>query len=131
MNKFCPNCGSELTEGQVFCANWGKELVKQPEKKEVKNHNTYAIVTGIVMIILGISLLSLFGTSIFVYGLPGLCGISGAVVGMNSTKNKKLLMISGIIYLVGAVINTIAITDISIFGILSIVFGILNIKFSR
>lgn len=130
MNKFCPNCGSELAEGQIFCANCGKELVEQPIKKN-KNYSTYTIITGIVMIILGVSLLSLFNISIFIYGLPGLCGISGAVVGMNSAKNKKLLLISGIIYLVGAAINTIAIKDISIFGILSIIFGILNIKFSK
>ena len=129
MEKFCTNCGSELREGQEVCLGCGRVLATKMEKK--KNHNVYITISSIVMIVLGVALLMNFQLSAFVYGIPGILGLAGGIVGLCSKKNKNLLFISGILHLVGAGINTVAIMNISIYGILSIIFGIMNIIYGK
>lgn len=129
MEKFCANCGAELKEGQEVCLGCGRVLAVKEEKK--KNHNVYITISSIVMIVIGVALLMNFQLSIFVYGIPGILGLVAGVIGLCSKKNKDLLFVSGIFHLVGAGINTIAIMNISIYGILSIVFGIMNVVYGK
>lgn len=129
MEKFCANCGAELKEGQDVCLGCGKVLAKKEEKK--KNHNIYITISSIVMLVLGVALLMNFQLSAFVYGIPGILAIAAGIVGLCSKKNKDLFLVSGILHLAGAAINTIAIMNISIYGILSIIFGVMNIIYSK
>ena len=63
MEKFCSKCGSEI-QGN-FCSNCGKKVGEVSSYNSVvddylkqkidnkNNHNTYRLVTGIIMIIIG------------------------------------------------------------------------------
>jgi len=140
MAKFCVNCGKELSEEQEVCLGCGKiiprESVTQVVPKKEKNHNGYRMTTGIIMIILGICLLAAsttndYGNPVLVFGLPGLFGLISGILTLSSKKNSNLLFISGILLLLAAVVNFVGIVDLSIFAICAIIFGILNIKYSK
>lgn len=136
MAKFCSNCGKELNEDQDVCLGCGKVI---PKESKPKNHSGYKTSTGIVMIILGVCLLSAaissdskeFLNTLLVYGLPGLCALISGILSLNSKKNPDLLVPSAIVMFIGATINFTGIIDISIFSIIAITFGILNIVLSK
>ena len=54
-SSFCPNCGTKVEDGTQY-SNEVNECVKQKLDNK-KNHGTYRIVVGIVMIIIGACLL--------------------------------------------------------------------------
>ena len=135
MGKFCSNCGKELKEDQDVCLGCGKVVKKEEPVK--KNHNGYITATGIIMIILGLCLICATGYDeiykypILVYTIPGLLALTAGILNLCSKKELKYLKISGIILLVGAFINFIGIIDVSLYSICAIIFGILNIKYSK
>lgn len=139
MAKFCENCGTELKEFQDVCLGCGRMLPNRnnniPIKKQ-KDHSGYVKVSGIIMIILGFCLicgmtLNEYEQPVLVFGLPGVFAIISGILSLCSKSNKNLLLLAGIFLIIGAVINFIGIIDISIFFILAIIFGILDIVYSR
>lgn len=146
--KFCINCGQELREEQKFCSNCGQSTLINAGESSLtytntntningpKNHNTYKMVVGVLMIILCFCLLSAamqsYGDEVlFVFGLPGILGMIAAIMTICSRSNHNLLRPSGIMFIVSAGINFLAIFDLSIYAILAIVFGILNIVYCK
>ncbi len=150
MEKFCSKCGSEI-QGN-FCSNCGKKVGEVSSYNSVvddylkqkidnkNNHNTYRLVTGIIMIIIGSCLLlasmneesarNLIGYNVFLgFTLPGIFSLAGGILSILSRKRNILLLVTGILYLCGALVNMCGIHDVSILFILSVVFGILNIVF--
>ena len=138
MGKFCTNCGKEIKEDQDICLGCGKIIKKEPTSVK-KDHKTYIITTSIIMLVISASLLISglnestleYGNRIIMFTIPGVLGIIGGVLSLLGNKNKMLLLISGLVYFTGALINFVAIIDISIFAILSIIFGIFNIIYSK
>ena len=140
MAKFCSNCGKELNEDQDVCLGCGKVVSKEPvinvqtENKD-NNHKSYKTTTGIIMIVLGFCLLCASGTgvesAVLVYTLPGFFGLIGGILNLITLKKSSLLIPSAVLFFLGAVINFLGIKDLSIFAILSVVFGIFNIIYSR
>lgn len=117
-----------------------------------KNHNGYRIAVGVIMIVLGAIIFfagivinsALESTNVLTrleyaqyakmnitlaLTLPSLLVLAGGILSIISKKNNMLLLISGISYLVAAVCNICAISDISILAILCLVFGPINIVF--
>lgn len=142
MAKFCSNCGKELNEEQDVCLGCGKVVSKQEsiqviEKKKDTNHSTYKTTTGIVMIVLGFCLIcasgseTMYDNALLVYTLPGIFGLLGGILNLNTKKNPDLLIPAAVIMFLGAVFNFIGILDISIFTIIAVIFGIFNIKYSK
>lgn len=150
MEKFCSKCGSEI-QGN-FCSNCGKKVGEVSSYNSVvddylkqkidnkNNHNTYRLVTGIIMIIIGSCLVlasmneesarNLIGYNVFLgFTLPGIFSLAGGILSILSRKRNILLLVTGILYLCGALVNMCGIHDVSILFILSVVFGILNIVF--
>ena len=150
MEKFCSKCGSEI-QGN-FCSNCGKKVGEVSSYNSVvddylkqkidnkNNHNTYRLVTGIIMIIIGSCLVltsmneesarNLIGYNVFLgFTLPGLFSLAGGILSILSRKRNILLLVTGILYFCGALVNMCGIHDVSILFILSVVFGILNIVF--
>ena len=115
------------------------------EKIDAKrNHYTYRTVTGVIMIIIGFCLFvfsfnetetfkyELFGYNIILsFLLPGIITFISGILSIMSKKKNILLLISGLLYFAGAIINMCGISDVSILFILSILFGILNIVFYK
>ena len=147
MEKFCSKCGSEI-QGN-FCSNCGKKVGEVSSYNSVvddylkqkidnkNNHNTYRLVTGIIMIIIGSCLLlasmneesarNLIGYNVFLgFTLPGIFSLAGGILSILSRKRNILLLVTGILYLCGALVNMCGIHDVSILFILSVVFGLLN-----
>ena len=141
---FCSKCGEKI-EGS-FCTNCGTpagQVVAQPVAKEVdNNHNTYKLVVGIIMVILGclIFIATLDDTTVAKYELvgydvtlgfmiPGIAAAVGGVLSIISRNNNQMLLFSGVAYAAAAVCNCIGIKDVSILCILSVIFGILNFVF--
>lgn len=157
MAKFCGNCGKEMSDEQRFCSNCGKEFVNNINQTVYSNtnmnsytynnsnnnfnpvqstHNTYKLVVGILMILLCGSLLlaglsSYEDNAIFIFIFPGILGMVSAVMTICSRNNHGLLKPAGIIFIVSAGINFLAIYAISIYAILAIVFGVLNIMYCK
>ena len=135
--KFCVHCGKELKEGQEVCLGCGVLVQRNSEeKKEIKTskvkNGAYKTTTGIIMTILSFCLLAAAGDydieeSLFVFVLPGLCGVIAGILNLCSRKTHSLLITAGILFFVGAGFNVIGIFDISVFTILAVIFGILNI----
>ena len=141
-SSFCPNCGTKVEDGTQY-SNEVNECVKQKLDNK-KNHGTYRIVVGIVMIIIGACLLifsmndeqtlvyELYGYSIMLgFTLPGVFSLAGGILSLLSKNKNILLLCSGISYFVGAIINMCGISDVSLLFIMSCVFGILNIVFFK
>jgi len=63
--------------------------------------------------------------------LPGIFGLLGGILNLNTKKNPDLLIPAAVIMFLGAVFNFIGILDISIFTIIAVIFGIFNIKYSK
>lgn len=153
MSKFCSNCGSELNGN--FCSNCGTKVGETGEglskeaseyinsKVEAKqNHNTYRTVVGIIMIILGVLIFigSLSEETMEAYEqldynitvgftLPGIATLVGGILSIISKRENKLLLISGLCYILAAVCNVCGIRDISLLFILSCIFAPINIVF--
>jgi len=155
--RFCPNCGKEFVTsvnenvmGQTYTntnvntysntnANMNSYTYTNAYNgvKNVKgNHNTYKMVIGILMILIGICLLSAGlqsydDNAVLIYILPGILGIVASILTLCSRNNHSLLMPAGIVFIVSAGVNFLGIYDISIYSILAIVFGILNIVYCK
>lgn len=138
MGKFCTNCGKEIKEDQDICLGCGKIIKKDlPPKK--KDHTAYIITTGIIMIVVSFCIFiaglseetSSYTNQIIMFTIPGILGIVGGILSLIGNKKKDFLLISGLVFFAAAMINFVAIIDISIFTILAVIFGIFNIIFSR
>ena len=157
MKRFCVNCGSEV-DGN-FCGNCGAKIdnsnvgnsqvgVNNPQvftnssTVNKKNYNTYRTVVGIILILLGVCLLifSFNDDQTYVYRLagynivltfmiPGICSLVGGILSILSKNKNLFLLVSGILYFCGAIVNMCSISDISPLFIVSCVFCILNIVF--
>lgn len=151
MQEYCGNCGNKLEEGAKFCSSCGHPVMQaadlnvnnmndlNPINSNVSNSDnkrgTYKLITGIIMIILA-SCLILAGMddmeeTIMIYTIPGILGLIAGILNICSRTNHNLLKTAGILFLVGAGVNFIGIFDISIYAILSVVFGILNLAYSK
>ena len=53
MAKYCPNCGTELKEGQEVCLNCGKVLKKEEPQNNNVNNNKSKVAAGLLGIFLG------------------------------------------------------------------------------
>lgn len=155
MGKFCSKCGSKV-EGS-FCTNCGTKITEKAENTVAnsavndyimdkvnakKNHDTYRLVVGIVMIILGfcVFVASLSADTIDKYAdlgydvtlgftIPGIALLAGGILSIIARKNNKMLLISGICYVAAAISNVCGISDISLLFILSCIFAPLNFVF--
>ena len=65
------------------------------------------------------------------YTFPGILGIVASIITLCSRNNHSLLMPAGIVFVVSAGVNFLGIYDISIYSVLAIVFGVLNIVYSK
>lgn len=138
MGKFCSNCGKELNENQDICLGCGVMVNKpNPETTTVQKpkHSGYYKVSSVIMIILGALFVlganQSFPDSAGLIIIAGILSIIGAILTLNGSKNKDYIMYGGILYFIAVVLNFLCIYDISIFMILAIIFGILNIVYSR
>ncbi len=147
MNKFCTNCGHPLKEGADVCLNCGVYVNKNKEKnyenissdtKKTTNHKTYSMIVGIIFIILSFCvLIAGFQNSlnlefpIFVYTIPGVLGITAGILLLLASSNKSFFLISGVMMFICFFINFISQLDISILGILCIIFGIINCIYAK
>lgn len=138
MAKFCQNCGKELNEEQDICLGCGILINKTNsiKKKDKGNHSGYKTTSGIIMIVLGACMIlgandQLYDYPLIVFSIPGLLGLTSGILTLVSKKKSDLLLISGILLFVGALINFLGIIDISIFMILAIIFGIFNIIYCK
>ena len=100
MNKFCSNCGKELTEGQNICPNCGTFI-----KNEVNDLDKKAT-TGMILGLIGIIawLLPLAGYPITI------CGIVFSSKGMKSQTGKGKAvagLVLSIIFLVFTFFNSL------------------------
>ncbi|MCM1371243.1 MAG: hypothetical protein NC181_05095 [Clostridium sp.] len=138
MGKFCRNCGKELNEDQDVCLGCGTILNKSPEPisqiKKSGDKAGYRITSGVVMIILGFCVLCATGSEgydypMLIFGIPGLLGLTAGILSLCSKNNKILYLISGILLFLAALINFIALIDISIYALACITFGIFDIIF--
>lgn len=156
MGKFCSKCGSKV-EGN-FCTNCGTKITEKAETVKIisndvndylkdkvrakRDHSTYRLVLGIIMIVLGfcVFIVSLNEESVLKYEmlgynvtlgfmLPGLAILAGGILSIISRNNNKLLLISGICYVVAAICNVCGIQDISILFILCCIFAPMNFVF--
>ena len=156
MGKFCSKCGSKV-EG-TFCTNCGTKITEKAETVKVisddvndylkdkamakRNHSTYRLVIGIIMIFLGVcvfvaSLGEDFADKYMDLGydmtlgftLPGIAALAGGILSIISRKNNKMLLISGICYVAAGICNVCGIQDISILFILCCIFAPLNFVF--
>jgi hypothetical protein len=130
MAKFCENCGSELKEDQDVCLGCGKSIKKAVKKG---GHNGYFISTSIIMLVISFCLFCAFfygeGEEPLVFFVPALFSTAAAIVCLAGKKNKVAVIVSGALYICGAIVNIIGIEDISIFTIMSLVFAGINIGF--
>lgn len=153
MKRFCVNCGTEIETD--FCPNCGTKSGESQPNNEVneyikqkiedkKNHKTYRLVSGIIMIILGAILLvasangeqtnvyKLAGYNLsLVFVIPGVLSLVSGTLSVLSRNKNELLLASAVLYFVSAIVNMIGISDISILFIVSIIFGIVNIVFYK
>lgn len=153
--NFCANCGYKVEQEVTnqITPEMAEYLNRQMYGK--KCHNGYRISTGIIMIVVGAILLftALYLESlksdpykyyrsaniyrsiisnvniIATFVIPSLLCIAGGILSVISKKQNTLLLISGILYLVAALCNMVAISDISILFILACTFGVINIVF--
>lgn len=144
MQKFCVHCGSELKEEQEVCLGCGVLVKDNIQEKNIQNTvktpksngGTYKLVTGILMILLSLCLLA---ASLDAYEdevlltlmLPGFLGLIAGILNVCSSSNHNLLKPAAILFFISAGINFLGIFDISIFSILTIVFGILNLVYCQ
>lgn len=156
MGKFCSKCGSKI-EG-AFCTNCGTKANEKAEATKIisndvndylkdkarakRDHSTYRLVLGIIMIVLGfcVFIVSLDEGSVTKYEdmgynvtlgfmLPGIAALAGGILSIISRKTNKLLLVSGICYLLAAILNVCGIQDISLLFILCCIFVPLNFVF--
>lgn len=146
MQQYCGNCGKKLEMGMNFCSSCGKPIMQeqgisanQQNNLMVNNVNkkggTYKLITGIIMIILA-SCVLLAGTmgeegSLMIYIIPGFLGLVAGILNICSRTRYNLLKVSGILFIIAAVVNFFGIYDISLYAILSIVCGIINLFFKK
>ena len=138
MARFCQNCGTELNETQDICLGCGVFINKDisAKKKNKGNHSGYKTTTGIIMIILGACMIlgasdEIYEYPLIVFSIPGLLGLTSGILNLISKKKSNLLLVSGILMFIGALVNFLGILDVSIFMILAIIFGIFNIIYSK
>lgn len=141
---YCSKCGEKI-EGN-FCTNCGTpagQIVNVNQLKPVNNnHNTYKLIVGIIMIILGslIFIASLNDETVAKYELigydvtlgfmvPGIVTLVGGILSIVSRNDNKFLLASGIAFVVAAISNCCGIQDISLLFILCVIFGIIDFVF--
>lgn len=153
MAKFCGKCGAEIKD--EFCTSCGakaSEASKVSSNNDVneyfhgklmskKRHDLYRIIVGIVMLILGflIAIAALMYEDLdlsfsvdnvtLAFLIPGIFTFIGGLFSIISKKVNVLLLISGISYIVAAIVNAIGIENISLLFILCAIFAPLNIVY--
>jgi len=158
-NNFCKNCGTPLQPGYQVCPSCGTPVAPVQQPMPMNNqqpmggvqmpmgpqpyyqvppkpkYSGYFMASSIIMLIFGVLLVLGSGTqdttvdTTMALVLPGICGIVGGILCLIGKNNKIMIMVSGGVYILATIINSIAIGDVSIYGILAIVFGVLNIVF--
>ena len=118
---YCRFCGKKINKKDIFCPYCGKSF-----------SNKYIVISGIVMFIMGISLV--YGVSfdgyddkIFMFLVPGILSILSSVCKLFCFKSNKFFLISGCLLFIGALSNFISIMDLSIYALLCVIFGIFDI----
>lgn len=139
--NFCTNCGNKIEENNIQISNEVSDYL-QDKIRSAKNHDTYRVVVGIIMLILGfcVFVVSLSDEYTVTYELlgydmtlgfmiPGIVTLIAGILSILSKKTNSLLLLSGILYIIAGLCNLCGISDVSFLLILSIVFGIINIVF--
>ena len=133
MQKYCENCGAKLNEGQNACTECGNLINKNVTKSDKKNFTGYYISTSIVMMFIALCMFIADADSDFsdvlTFTIPALFALGAAITCLSGRKHKAAVIVSGALYIAGALCNIIAIANISIFAILAAVFGGLNIYY--
>lgn len=63
MNKYCSNCGKQMSEEDKFCKNCGKSFSQISETKSTKaSSNRQSIILGIMFLLLGIFIVNKFSS---------------------------------------------------------------------
>ena len=141
--NFCTNCGAKATDkGNNFVANNDVNDYLKDKVRAKRNHDTYRLVVGIIMIILGscIFIASLDEGITDKYELldynitlgltlAGLATLVGGILSIVSRKNNKNLMLSGLCYVAAAICNIAGIRDVSILFVLCCIFAPINFVF--
>ena len=156
MGKFCSKCGTKI-EGN-FCTKCGTKVNSNEEAikiisndvndylkdkvRDKRDHNTYRLVVGIIMIILGFCIFiasindettlkyELLGYDITLgFMLPGIATFIGGILSIVSRKNNKMLLFSVLCFVAAAICNVCGIEDISFLFILCCIFAPLNFVF--
>lgn len=139
--NFCTNCGNKIEENNIQISNEVSDYL-QDKIRSAKNHDTYRVVVGIIMIILGFCVFiasindettlkyELLGYDITLgFMLPGIATFIGGILSIVSRKTNKMLLISGLCYVAAAICNVCGIEDISFLFILCCIFAPLNFVF--
>ena len=100
MNKFCPNCGKELSENESICSNCGTILVTEESTIDKK------ALTGFILGLVGIIawLIPLAGYPVCI------CGIVFSSKGLKSTTKKGMAiagLVLSIVFLVFTFFNSL------------------------
>jgi hypothetical protein len=144
----CPSCGTPVTAmPQPMPMNnqpmggpqmpMGQPMGPQPyyQAPPKQKYSGYFAASSIIMIIIGAILIvgsgsqTAFDDVTMALVLPGICGVVGGILCLVGKKNKVMVMASGGVYILATILNSIAISDVSLYGIAGVVFGILNIVF--
>lgn len=149
--RFCPDCGTESVFNVNMNANTNMDSFGQTYNNNTNmysyqntttnnsvqgNRNTYKMVVGILMIILCACLViagvqSYEDNALLTFTIPGVLGTVSSILMFCSKNNHSLLKPAGIIFIVSAGVNFLGIYDISIYAILAVIFGILNIVYCK
>ena len=125
MKKYCPNCGSELTEGAKYCDNCGAALVQQPVQQiqpqqyapvtqpgKHTGFGTAGLVLGIIAVIMSATII--LGVIGLILGILAI--IFGAIAFWGKSRDKYGLagficgLIAVILYVIWIVIAIIGIS---------------------
>lgn len=113
-------------------------FLKTENTFEVKkdDHTRYKMWSSIILMVLGLCLMlntgdDVYGNSFLVFTIPGILGVVAGVLKLANKNNDGLLFVAGVCSIVATVVNTIGILDLSIYGILGLIFGIYDIKYSK
>lgn len=140
-DDFCTSCGAKASDSKTSSTNNGVNEYFHEKLMNKKKHNIYRIAAGICMLILGflifiaavmyedLDVSITFDNVTLALLLPGIFTFIGGIFSIVSRKANVLLLVSGISYILAAIINAIGIQNISLLFILCIIFAPINIAY--